>query len=64
MLGIGVARRPQSPSTSIDIPAWKDSRLVALLEEIEQEETPERLLKLATELQQQLLLSRQRLSSK
>jgi hypothetical protein len=34
--------------------------LAQLLEDIEQEETPERLLKLARELQQQLSLRKQR----
>jgi hypothetical protein len=37
-----------------------DSRLTELLENIEQEDTPERLLTLARELQRQLLIKKQR----
>jgi hypothetical protein len=39
---------------------FTDGKLADLLDDIEQEETPERLLKLARELQQQLMLRKQR----
>ncbi len=45
---------------SPDVAPGQDSMLAQLLEDIEQEETPERLLKLARELQQQLSLRKQR----
>jgi hypothetical protein len=54
-----IRRSPIDSDIDLDLPSG-DLRLRALLDDIEQEETPERLLKLARELQQQLALRRQR----
>ncbi|WP_031251119.1 hypothetical protein [Mesorhizobium sp. LSHC412B00] len=58
LLEILVAKPPQTKPDSFRDPVEGDA-LAALLDEIAEEETPERLLKLALELQQQLLLSKQ-----
>lgn len=58
LLEIVVAKPPQTKPDSFRDPVEGDA-LAALLDEIAEEETPERLLKLALELQQQLLLSKQ-----
>jgi hypothetical protein len=55
-----LAKRPQIP-IAIDLdPLLTDSRLADLLEDIEREETPKRLLELAVKLQHQLVLRKQR----
>jgi hypothetical protein len=60
LLGSRLTESPRPPSIPIVDQSRNDPRLLALLEEIEREETPERLFKLATQLQEQLLLNRQR----
>jgi hypothetical protein len=50
---------PPLMSSDLDSPL-NDSRMAELLENIEREETAERLLKLARELQQRLLMMKQR----
>lgn len=55
-----MAKRPQIP-IAIDLdPLLTDSRLADLLEDIEKEETPKRLLELAVKLQHHLVLRKQR----
>jgi hypothetical protein len=54
-----LARRPEVPAGINLDPLSPESRLAELLEDIAEEETPERLLKLAIELQQQLMLRKQ-----
>ena len=55
-----MARRPLPLPLATEVALKEDSRLVSLLEDIEQEEVPERLLALARELQRQLSRARQR----
>ncbi len=56
--GFDLVRR-LPPSTDIDAPL-EDSRVMELLDDIERESTPERLLTLARKLQEQLLVRKQR----
>jgi len=53
-----VAQRSRTSPQSRDDRVWDDRQLAVLLEQIEQEEVPERLLTLARRLQEQLQLSR------
>ncbi|MDI6027519.1 hypothetical protein QBK99_15100 [Corticibacterium sp. UT-5YL-CI-8] len=53
-----MVKRPYILS-DLDLPI-NESRLSELLDDIEQEETPERLLTLARELQRRLLMKKQR----
>lgn len=55
-----MARRTPPLSDLSPVGEFPEGKLADLLDDIEQEETPERLLKLARELQHQLLLRKQR----
>jgi hypothetical protein len=60
LVEIVVAKPPQTkPASFCDPVVEGDTALAALLDEIAEEQTPQRLLELALELQQQLLLSKQ-----
>ncbi|MEZ2330677.1 hypothetical protein AB6802_13225 [Mesorhizobium sp. RCC_202] len=59
LVEIVVAKPPHTGPASFRDPVEGDPALAALLDEIAEEKTPERLLELALELQQQLLLSKQ-----
>jgi hypothetical protein len=60
LVDILVAKSSQTKPIPYRDPVEDDAALAALLDEIAEDETPERLLKLALELQQELLLSKQR----
>jgi hypothetical protein len=62
LVEIVVAKPPQAKLDSFRDSVDEDTALAGLLDEIADEQTPERLLKLAIELQQQLLLLKQRKS--